>query len=64
MQFGPPERKITAGSTEIWSYSYKSSAYVMISMVSVPAGEKKSADFYFDEKSGILKKIEFESHRG
>jgi hypothetical protein len=64
MQFGPPEKKMTAGSMEIWSYSYKSSAYVMISLVNVPTGEKKSADFYFDEKSGILKKIEFESHRG
>ena len=53
-----------AGSMEIWSYFYKSSAYVMVALVNVPTGETKNAEFYFDDKSGILKKIELESHRG
>ncbi|MEP9327206.1 hypothetical protein PPMP20_29335 [Paraburkholderia phymatum] len=63
-RFGPPEKKITAGSMEVWTYSYKSSAYVIVGFASVPTGTSKAANFYFDEKSGVLKKIELEAHRG
>ncbi|MFC0401742.1 hypothetical protein [Paraburkholderia rhizosphaerae] len=64
LQFGPPDRKVSAGTMEIWTYSYRSSAHLVVAVVAVQTGEKKHADFYFDEKTGILKKIELESHRG
>ncbi|MDR5762503.1 hypothetical protein [Caballeronia sp. LZ035] len=63
-QFGPPDKKITAGSMEVWTYSYKSSAYVVFVFASVPIGIHKAANFYFDEKTGLLKKIQLEAHRG
>ena len=63
-QFGPPDKKITAGSMEVWTYSYKSSAYVVVGFASVPTGTSKVANFYFDEKTGLLKKVELEAHRG
>jgi hypothetical protein len=63
-QFGPPDKKIVVGSMEVWTYSYKSSAYVVVGFASVPTGTSKAANFYFDEKTGLLKKVELEAHRG
>ncbi|SIT45093.1 conserved hypothetical protein [Paraburkholderia piptadeniae] len=63
-QFGPPDKKITAGSLEVWTYSYASSAYVMVAFAAVPTGAKKVANFYFDDKTGVLKKVELDTHRG
>lgn len=63
-QFGPPDKKITAGSLEVWTYSYSSNAYVMIALAAVPTGQKKTANFYFDDKTGVLTKVELEAHRG
>lgn len=63
-RFGPPDKKITAGSMEVWTYAYKSSAYIVVGFASLPTGTSKSANFYFDEKTGLLKKIELEAHRG
>lgn len=63
-QLGPPDKKITAGSLEVWTYSYSSNPYVMVAFVAVPTGEKKVANFYFDDQTGVLKKVELEAHRG
>lgn len=63
-QFGPPDKKITAGSLDVWTYSYASNAYVMLAFAAVPTGTKKVANFYFDDKTGVLKKLELDAHRG
>lgn len=63
-QLGPPDKKITAGSLEVWTYSYASNAYVMVAFAAVPTGAKKVANFYFDDKTGVLKKVELDMHRG
>ncbi|QBR01142.1 hypothetical protein [Paraburkholderia pallida] len=64
LQLGIPSRKSDAGDFEIWSYQYTKRASVGIVFVGVPVGSTKTASFYFDKNSGILKKIEFESHQG
>jgi hypothetical protein len=63
-QFGPPDKKVLAGSYEVWTYSYSSSASIVVALVSVPIGEHKAARFYFDSESGLLKKIDIDAHRG
>jgi outer membrane protein assembly factor BamE (lipoprotein component of BamABCDE complex) len=64
MQLGAPTEKSDAGDFEIWNYRYTKRAAVGIVFVGVPVGSTKAASFYFDKNSGILKKIEFESHQG
>jgi hypothetical protein len=64
MQLGAPETKTVAGDFEIWNYRYVKRAAVGIVFVGVPIGTTKTATFYFDNGSGVLKKIDFESHQG
>ncbi|WP_233872611.1 hypothetical protein [Paraburkholderia adhaesiva] len=63
-KLGAPDSKATAGSFEIWTYRYVRRAAVAIIVVATPVGTTKTATFYFDEKTGLLKGIEFESHHG
>lgn len=64
MQLGAPSVKSIAGSYEIWTYQYVKRAAVGIVFVGVPIGTTKSAVFYFDVASGVLRKMEFEAHQG
>ncbi|MBN3786798.1 hypothetical protein [Burkholderia sp. Ac-20353] len=64
MQLGAPSSKSVAGSYEIWKYQYTKRAAVGFVFVGVPVGTTKSAQFYFDNDSGVLRKIAFESHQG
>lgn len=64
IQLGAPTTKTVAGDFEIWSYQYVKRAAVAIAFVGVPVGRTKTVTFYFDNASGILKKLEFESHQG
>lgn len=64
MQLGAPSTKSVAGSYEIWMYQYVKRAAVGIVFVGVPVGTTKNAVFYFDNTSGVLRKIEFQSHQG
>lgn len=64
LQLGAPTGKTDAGTFEIWNYRYTRRAAIGIVFVGVPVGSTKAASFYFDKDSGILKKIEFESHQG
>ncbi|RQH09080.1 hypothetical protein D1Y85_04245 [Paraburkholderia dinghuensis] len=63
-QLGAPDSKMLAGSFEIWKYHYVRRAAVGIIFVGVPVGTTKNASFYFDNQSGLLKKVDFESHQG
>jgi outer membrane protein assembly factor BamE (lipoprotein component of BamABCDE complex) len=64
MQLGAPSIKSEAGSYEIWTYRYTKRAAVGIVFVGVPVGTTKTAIFYFENASGVLRKLEFESHQG
>ena len=64
MQLGAPSSKSVAGSYEIWKYQYVKRAAVGIVFVGIPVGTTKNAVFYFDSASGVLRKVEFESHHG
>ncbi|MDF3084876.1 hypothetical protein [Burkholderia sola] len=64
MQLGAPSSKSVAGNFEIWKYEYVKRASLGIVFVGVPVGMTKSAVFFFDNASGVLRKIEFESHQG
>jgi hypothetical protein len=63
-KLGAPNSKTTAGSFEIWTYRYVRRAAVAVIVVAAPIGTTKTAVFYFDDKSGLLKQVEFESHHG
>ena len=63
-QLGAPSSKSTAGSYEIWTYRYVRRAAVGVVFVGIPVGTTKTATFYFDNASGVLSKMEFESHTG
>lgn len=64
LQLGMPSAKQEAGDFEVWNYHYTRRAAVGFVFVGVPVGSTKNASFYFDKASGVLKKIEFESHQG
>ncbi len=36
----------------------------MVAFAAVPTGASKVANFYFDDKTGVLKKVELDEHRG
>lgn len=63
-QLGAPDSKTVAGSFDIWQYHYVRRAAVGIVFVGVPVGTTKKASFYFNNQSGLLKKVAFESHQG
>jgi outer membrane protein assembly factor BamE (lipoprotein component of BamABCDE complex) len=64
LQLGAPTVKTVAGDFEIWNYRYTKRAAVGVVFVGIPVGSIKTASFYFDNGTGVLKKIEFESHQG
>ena len=64
MKLGAPTKKSVAGSYEIWNYQYVKRAEVGIVFVGLPIGTTKNATFYFDSTSGVLQKLEFETHQG
>ncbi|MBI0328541.1 hypothetical protein [Burkholderia plantarii] len=63
-KLGAPDSKTTAGSFDIWTYRYVRRAAVALVVVATPVGTTKTATFYFDDKTGLLKRVEFESHHG
>jgi hypothetical protein len=64
MQLGVPTSKAVAGDFEIWTYRYAKQAAIGFVFIGVPVGTTKTAFFYFDNETGILKKVNFESHQG
>lgn len=59
VQLGAPPVNTVAGSYEIWKYEYLKQTTVAVILVATPIRSTKQATFYFDNSSGILKKIEF-----
>ena len=60
LQLGEPTDQSSAGGLEIWNYRYARRAAVQFLLLGVPVTATKVASFYFDDASGILKKIEYQ----
>ena len=60
LELGAPTDKATAAGLDIWNYRYTRDAAVRLVLVGIPVGSKKVASFYFDDASGVLKKVEYQ----
>lgn len=61
LKLGPPVRTSIATGYEIWIYSQENLNSAGILFMNVQMGTRKVATFYFQEKRGLLEKIDYKT---